>query len=58
MIPNGPEWKRIHRLFQRGVTLVEYVGLLVIGFATTFRDGRGNRRHDPAPRGSRWPISC
>jgi protein PsiE len=39
MIPNGPEWKRIHRLFQRGVTLVEYVGLLVIGFATTFAMG-------------------
>jgi len=39
MIPNVPEWKRIHRLFQRGVTLVEYVGLLVIGFATTFAMG-------------------
>lgn len=39
MIPNGPEWKRIHRVFQRGVTLVEYVGLLVIGFATTYAMG-------------------
>ena len=36
MIPNGPEWKRVHRLFQRGLTLVEYIGLLVVGFATTF----------------------
>ena len=36
MIPNGPEWKRIHRVFQRGLTLVEYIGLLVVGFATTF----------------------
>ena len=36
MVPNLPEWKRIHRLFQRGLTLVEYVGLVVVGFATTF----------------------
>lgn len=36
MIPKSPEWKRIHALFQRGLTLVEYTGLLVIGFATTF----------------------
>jgi protein PsiE len=39
MIPNVPEWKRIHRMFQRGLTLVEYIGLLVIGFATTFAMG-------------------
>jgi len=36
MVPNLPEWKRIHRMFQRGLTLVEYVGLVVIGFATTY----------------------
>lgn len=36
MIPNRPEWRRIHGLFQRGLTFVEYVGLLVVGFATTF----------------------
>jgi protein PsiE len=36
VVPNKPEWKRIHRLFQRGLTLVEYIGLLVVGFATTF----------------------
>jgi protein PsiE len=36
MIPNLPEWKRIHRVFRRGLSLVEYAGLLVIGFATTF----------------------
>jgi len=36
MVPHHPELKRIHRLFQRGLTFVEYVGLLAIGFATTF----------------------
>jgi protein PsiE len=36
MVPNLPEWKRIHRMFQRGLTLVEYIGLVVIGFATTY----------------------
>ncbi len=36
MIPNRPEWQRLHGLFQRGLTLVEYAGLLVVGFATTF----------------------
>ena len=36
MVPNLPEWKRIHRVFQRGLTFVEYAGLLVVGFATTF----------------------
>ncbi len=36
MVPNLPELKRIHRVFQHGLTLVEYVGLLVVGFATTF----------------------
>ena len=36
MIPMSPEWRRIHRIFQRGLTFVEYAGLLVIGFATTF----------------------
>ena len=36
MVPNLPEWKRIHRVFQRGLTLVEYAGLVVIGFATTY----------------------
>jgi len=35
MVPNLPEWKRIHRVFQRGLTLVEYADLVVIGFATT-----------------------
>jgi len=36
MVPNLPEWKRIHGVFQRGLTLVEYAGLVVIGFATTY----------------------
>ena len=36
MIPDRPEWRRLHGIFQRGLTLVEYVGLLVVGFATTF----------------------
>ena len=36
MVPNLPEWKRIHRVFQRGLTLVEYAGLLVVVFATTY----------------------
>jgi protein PsiE len=36
MVPNLPEWKRIHGIFQRGLTLVEYAGLVVIGFATTY----------------------
>ena len=36
MVPNTAELKRIHRIFQRGLTLVEYTGLLVIGFATTY----------------------
>ena len=36
MVPNLPEWKHIHRVFQRGLTLVEYAGLVVIGFATTY----------------------
>ncbi|MEO8509030.1 MAG: phosphate-starvation-inducible PsiE family protein [Betaproteobacteria bacterium] len=36
MVPNRPELKRVHRLFRNGLTFVEYVGLLVIGFATTF----------------------
>jgi protein PsiE len=36
VIPNRPEWQRLHGLFQRGLTVVEYAGLLVVGFATTF----------------------
>ena len=36
MVPNLPELKRVHRMFQRGLTLVEYLGLVVVGFATTF----------------------
>jgi phosphate starvation-inducible membrane PsiE len=36
MVPNLPEWKRIHSVFQRGLTLVEYAGPVVIGFATTY----------------------
>jgi len=36
MVPNLPEWKRIHGIFQRGLTFVEYAGLVVIGFATTY----------------------
>jgi protein PsiE len=36
MVPNLPEWKRVHRVFQRSLTLVEYAGLIVIGFATTY----------------------
>jgi protein PsiE len=39
MIPQSPEWRRLHALFQRGLTFVEYVGLLVVGFATTFAMG-------------------
>jgi protein PsiE len=36
MIPRSPEWRRLHALFQRGLTFVEYAGLLVVAFATTF----------------------
>ncbi len=36
MLPKNPELKRVHALFRRGLTLVEYTGLLTIGFATTF----------------------
>jgi protein PsiE len=39
MVPHHPDLKRIHGVFQRGLTLVEYVGLLVIGFATTYAMG-------------------
>jgi len=39
MIPHHPDLKRIHSVFQRGLTFVEYVGLLAIGFATTFAMG-------------------
>ncbi|HYR01146.1 MAG TPA: phosphate-starvation-inducible PsiE family protein [Casimicrobiaceae bacterium] len=36
MIPNRPEWQRLLGLFHAGLAFVEYAGLLVIGFATTF----------------------
>ena len=36
MIPNRPPWRSAHVLLVGGLTLVEYVGLVVIGFATTF----------------------
>jgi protein PsiE len=36
MIPNLPQWRRAHGLLLGGLTLVEYVGLIVVGFATTF----------------------
>jgi len=36
MIPNRPPWKRAHVVLVGGLTLVEYIGLVVIGFATTF----------------------
>ena len=36
MIPNRPQWRRANGLLLGGLTLVEYVGLIVIGFATTF----------------------
>jgi len=36
MVPHHPDLRRIHGWFQRGLTFVEYVGLLVIGFATTY----------------------
>jgi len=36
MIPNRPEWQRLLGLFQQGLAFVEYAGLLVVGFATTF----------------------
>jgi len=36
MIPNQRELKRIHRVFQSGLTAVEYLGLLAIAFATTY----------------------
>lgn len=36
MTPNRPEWQRLLGLFQRGLAFVEYAGLLVVGFATTF----------------------
>jgi protein PsiE len=36
MIPDRPEWQRLLGLFQRGLAVVEYAGLLVVGFATTF----------------------
>jgi protein PsiE len=36
MIPNRPQWRRAHNVLLRGLSLVEYVGLIVIGFATTF----------------------
>ena len=39
MLPNRPEFKRIHRVFQRGLDLVEYAGLLTIAFATTYAMG-------------------
>jgi hypothetical protein len=35
MIPNQRELKRIHRVFQGGLALVECAGLLAIAFATT-----------------------
>ena len=31
-----PELRRLHTLFHRGLSLVEYAGLLAIAFATTF----------------------
>ena len=39
MIPNRPEWQRLLGLFHAGLAFVEYAGLLVIGFATTFAMG-------------------
>ena len=36
MIPNLPQWRRAHGLLVGGLALVEYVGLIVVGFATTF----------------------
>ena len=35
MQANNPAFKRLHQLFVGGLDLVEYIGLLVIGFATT-----------------------
>jgi len=36
MVPKQRELQTIHRIFQRGLTLVEYAGLLAIAFATTY----------------------
>jgi protein PsiE len=36
VIPNRPEWQRLLGLFHGGLAFVEYAGLLVIAFATTF----------------------
>ena len=36
MLPNSRDLKRIHHVFRQGLTLVEYAGLLVIAFATTY----------------------
>ena len=36
MIPNRPPWRSAHVFLVGGLTLVEYIGLIVIGFATTF----------------------
>jgi protein PsiE len=36
VVPDIRRLKRIHGVFQRGLTLVEYAGLLIIAFATTY----------------------
>ena len=36
MQTNIPELRALHAFFRRGLNLVEYLGLLAIGFATTF----------------------
>ena len=36
MVPQQGKLSRIHGVFQRGLTLVEYAGLLAIAFATTY----------------------
>ena len=36
MIPTRPPWRSAHVFLVGGLTLVEYIGLIVIGFATTF----------------------
>src|SRR5512137_625663 len=39
MLPHTPELTRVHGIFRRGLDLVEYAGLLAIGFATTYAMG-------------------
>jgi protein PsiE len=36
MVPQQGKLSRVHGVFRRGLTLVEYAGLLAIAFATTF----------------------